>query len=437
MPAIERGETIEMINGESPRRRPRIGSGTVIVSALFITLSVLLCLGHLTAWDPTWRTFGVTPLEPHFFDMHAVTDHADCASKGFNAYVLNPCDPRTPFNYPPTWLWLSHFGIDGSYSAFLSTLITIAALVVLVTLMKGRSIGDGVLASIALLSPSVMMGVERGNIDLSILALVGGAALVFAEQKPNRIVLAIIVIGLAIVLKLYPLFCVAMAARFNRRTFLFAISLAVVSLVYFAIISDYVPIIRQNTPTSFMLSYGYQVPFLGIDHLRAEAGLGAIGLANTWVPISLTIATMLLAAATALWNCRYENSVCIIESSVVGTAFFFGAGIYCGTFLLGTDFIYRLMFLLLCLPQLLDWVHGTSVADARTSMSARVLLAAILFALWLNGNSNGHSTFMLLPQLANWLIFFGLTTVLSLNFLNSLDSQAFCRVRQTGFHNRR
>ena len=203
-----------MAISESLPRSPPIGSGTVIVSSLFIALFVLLYLGHLNGWDPTWRTFGVTPLEPHFFDMHAVTDHSDCASKGFNAYVLNPCDPRTPFNYPPIWLSLSHLGIDGSDSALLSVLITVAALAMLVTLLKGRSIGDGAIASMAILSPSMMMGVERGNIDLSILALVGGAALIFAEQKPIRIVSAIVLIGLAIVLKLYPLFCVAIAARF-------------------------------------------------------------------------------------------------------------------------------------------------------------------------------------------------------------------------------
>jgi Glycosyltransferase family 87 len=404
---------------ESIRRWRPIGSGTVIVSSVVIALLVLLYFGNWVGWDPTWRSFGVTPLEPHFFDMHAVTDHAACAAKGFNAYVLNPCNPRTRFNYPPVWLWLGYLGIDGADSAWLSVLVTAAALAVLVALLKGRSIGDGALASMAILSPSVMMGIERGNIDLSILALVGGAALVFAEQRPNRILLPILLIGLAIVLKLYPLFCVALVARFNRRTFLFAAALAALSLVYFAIISDYILIIRQNTPTSFMLSYGYQVPFLGLDHLRAEAGLGALGLANTWVPITLTIVTVILAAATALYSFRCGNSVCMAADSVVGTAFLFGAGIYCGSFLLGTNFIYRLMFLLLCLPQLLDWGRGKLVDDNRTVTSARALLATILFALWMNGNSNGHSTFMFVPQLANWLIFFGLTTILLLNFMNN------------------
>ena len=46
---------------------------------------------------------------------------------------------------------------------------------------------------------------------------------------------------------------------------------------------------------------------------------------------------------------------CTVTNSVAGTAFLFGSGIYCGTFLLGTNFIYRLIFLLLCVRQLLDW----------------------------------------------------------------------------------
>jgi hypothetical protein len=282
-----------------------------------------------------------------------------------------------------------------------------AAIATVVALLRGRPLGDGAISAMAILSPSVLMGIERGNIDLIILTIVGGAALVFDEQKSTRILSAVTLIGIAIVLKLYPLFCIALAARFSRRTFVFAATLACVSLVYFAIISDYIPVIRQNTPTSFMLSYGYKVPFLGLDHLRSEAGLGAIGLADTWMPISLAITTMILAAATALSNLRYRSSVCTIVESTVGTAFLFGAGIYCGTFLLGTNFIYRMMFLLLCLLQLQEWASARVVDNDRTVLSARFLLVAILFALWLSGNSNGHSTFMVVPQLANWLIFFG------------------------------
>lgn len=68
-------------------RYPRIGSGMVIAIGVLVTLIVLLCLGQLVGWDPTWRSFGVTPLQPHFFDMHIVMDYAACASKGLDAYV--------------------------------------------------------------------------------------------------------------------------------------------------------------------------------------------------------------------------------------------------------------------------------------------------------------------------------------------------------------
>ena len=63
-------------------------------------------------------------------------------------------------------------------------------------------------------------------------------------------------------------------------------------------------------------------------------------------------------------NCRGSPSLVdgrlSIDQGVAGTAFLFGAGIYCGTYLLGTNFIYRLMFLLLCIPQLLNWLAPNS-----------------------------------------------------------------------------
>src|SRR5579862_4966033 len=95
-------------------RRHHFGSGTVIVAAILATLGTLLFFGNWIGWDLTWRSFGVTPLHPYFFDMHALTDHVACSTQGFNAYELNTCDPLMPFNYPPVWLWLSHVGIDGS-----------------------------------------------------------------------------------------------------------------------------------------------------------------------------------------------------------------------------------------------------------------------------------------------------------------------------------
>ncbi len=113
----------------------------------------------------------------------------------------------------------------------------------------------------------------------------------------------------------------------------------------------------------------------------------------------------------------YERFFCTIPNSVAGTAFLFGTGIYCGTFLLGTNFIYRLMFLLLCLPQLRDWLSVNT--DDRERKIEVGLFATILAALWLHGEANGHSTFLLVPQLIDWVLFFGLAAVLMSNLLKT------------------
>ena len=95
----------------------------------------------------------------------------------------------------------------------------------------------------------------------------------------------------------------------------------------------------------------------------------------------------------------------------------FGAGVYCGTYLLGTNFIYRLIFLLLCVPQLLDWLLRKT--DEFRILEAG-LLTTVILVLWANGNSNGHTSFLLLPQVLNWILFFFLATVLTANFLRCM-----------------
>jgi Glycosyltransferase family 87 len=403
--------------GKSIRYRILIGSGGVIVSTIVAALLALLCFGHWFGWDLTWRSFGVDPLHPFFFDSHAITDHAECAIKGFNPYVLTPCANITPFNYPPIWLSLGHAGMDKSHAPWLAVLMAASALAVFVTLLKGRSISDGLLASLAIVSPSMMMAYERGNVDLLILALVGGAALVFAEDKPARMVGALVLTGLAVVLKLYPVFCIALAARISRRTLWFAIALAALTLIYCVLNFDYLVLIRKNTPTTWLLSYGFKVPFLGLDRLLTEAKLPVTNLPNSWIPIAVVSLTLLLATAFSAWAFTRRHSFCMVANNTAGTAFLFGAGIYCGSFLLGANFTYRLMFLLLCLPQLMDWRKDRDIDGSHTPAVAQSILIAILLALWLNGNS----IFLFVPQLAEWALFFGMTTIVVFHFLHSAD----------------
>ncbi len=394
-----------------------IGSSAVIATGLIIIVFFLLGLGRLVGWDETWRSFNVTPLQPHFFDMHVLTDYAACAAKGFDAYVPHSCNPDN-FNTPPIWLWLGYLGVDASDSTWLSIVMITAALLVVLVLFRGRSVRDGILALAAIVSPSVMMGVERANSDLLILTLVGAAAIAYEEKRIGRLFSAGAILALAIVLKLFPMFCVAVGAKFTRRVLVFSGAMTLLSMIYLAVIFSFILLIRRNVPTTFMLSYGYKTIFLGFDYMRTEARLNPVGLADTWLPMAMAVFVLIFAAGAAFLAFRNGRSFCAVTDSMAGTAFLFGSGIYCGTFLLGTNFIYRLMFLLLCLPQLMDWRVESRNKGARTIIESS-LLVAVLSVLWLNGDANGHTTFLLVPQLIDWLLFFALAGVLFSNFLTN------------------
>jgi hypothetical protein len=56
-----------------------------------------------------------------------------------------------------------------------------------------------------------------------------------------------------------------------------------------------------------------------------------------------------------------------------------GAAIYVGTYLFGSNFDYRLMFLLFTIPQLTQWLSNS---DSRLRGVARIAFACTLYSLW-------------------------------------------------------
>jgi hypothetical protein len=118
----------------SSSQKRRIGSGTALALGLVGVAVALLGLGQVIGWELTWRAFGVTPLQPPFFDMHVINDYAAYASKGIDAYAPHSCNVDN-FNIPPAWLWLGFLGLDGSGSSWLSMSIIVAAAFILVLLV--------------------------------------------------------------------------------------------------------------------------------------------------------------------------------------------------------------------------------------------------------------------------------------------------------------
>ena len=69
--------------------------------------------------------------------------------------------------------------------------------------------------------------------------------------------------------------------------------------------------------------------------------------------------------------------------------------------------------------------------DKAAGIAELGLFGIVLGVLWLNGNANGHTIFLLLPQLLDWFLFFCMVTVLTLTFLRTTAGSAFSRSIRT------
>ena len=95
--------------------------------------------------------------------------------RGIAVLPTNPCDPygARPANYPHLWMWPSVLGLGQGSTVVPGVLVGVVFLVAaLAVLPRGATAGDAALYGLAVCAPAVMLGVERGNVDIALFALV-------------------------------------------------------------------------------------------------------------------------------------------------------------------------------------------------------------------------------------------------------------------------
>jgi hypothetical protein len=288
------------------RGRAVVLLGLLILGAAFVVRSI-------PERVELWSALGVLPYG-YFSDSQIVTSAWECARQGYDVLFLNPCSPfGVPMNIPRIWLIPSVFGLGQGFTETLGVLMALAfgAGAALLAGPLGLIRGAAFLGVI-LLSPGVLFGVERGNVDMFIFALMA-----FAVTTQHARLGA----GIATVLKLFPVF--ALLPILNRRVVLILGFYAVLTL------RD-LWIIRLAAQTPLLYSYGV-VPNA---HWLLPGLPGEV----------LILGAVALAAVLGGWHLR---------SAPDTYAFQAGAAIYLGTYVLGSNFDYRIVFLLLTLPTLL------------------------------------------------------------------------------------
>jgi hypothetical protein len=338
----------------------------------------LLAITVSPAAQAAARGAGVTwLLDPIFHDWHVVRQGWAQAAAGGDPLA----SPEQPYNYPRAVLVGAALGGAELPVAVAGLTLAAALLAGLVWWLWPRSPAEALLAAALLASPPLLLLIERGNLDaVALLGVLAGLALAARAGVGGPIAGVGCVLGAAAV-KLFPaVVLVGMAGRWRgwRRG---AAAAALAGFAGWAMLrADEIALILRKTTRGLEAAYGRMLAGsrLHVEALagRAPTATDAAALRDL-MQFSLVAALVLLAWAAWLgWRRRARWAAAGLEERTAG-GLAGGALIYAGTFLLGHNWAYRLVFLLLCVPGL--WRLAAAPATRRPG---RLLLAGVAVMLF-------------------------------------------------------
>jgi hypothetical protein len=399
-------------------RRLRDLDGRVLAAAMVVVfLAVLLSFRGATGTTP-WAHVGVEPGDLSFVDLRSVTSSWDCLRKGIEPFPYNPCDPfGRPANYPRVLTRLGRFGLGEGDTVPLGVAIGIVFVVSALAVTGPLTLGEGAVYGLALIAPATMLGVERGNLDILMFALVV-LGLLLVRRSAWAGAAPIVLAG---ILKIFPSFAGIVLVR-RRRRWRAAIASAAVLAAYAIVTLNDIRTLRHVIPRNVVNSYGAGVV---VEALRLAGVSWTQSAAEVrYVRIAVILLGALLALVLLLVGRPGEDAD---ERRL--DAFWAGAAVYVGTYVFESNFDYRLAFLLLCLPQLCTWARRGG-APAPWPAAA---IGAIVVTLWLSsaipplpfGLQTWYIHLSFPPEeVLNWLVFAWLGAALASGLLATLRRRA-------------
>ncbi|MEO6598127.1 MAG: glycosyltransferase 87 family protein [Planctomycetota bacterium] len=380
---------------------------TLFVLALgaFVATAAWLVFGHHLG---DLQALGIPTMDPRFADARTISGASVALAQGLDPLVSNPGDPwGRAMNYPRIWLAFAHLGLGPADTRYLALAFLLAfGSGLLLLLPMARTASIAIVLATALFSPAVWLAVERANNDLLLFGLVAAAAWLVAH-RPR---LASTCIGAAAVLKLFPIFALTgLATSTARGTLRLALPVAVAFGAYVGLIHGDLALIQVHTVHWNRIAYGIdQLP----NALAAQTGWSL-------VPLLVAAAAALLLAFTVSFAARLRARLGAATTTHSLPAFRIGAAIYVGSFCLGSNFDYRLIFLLLTIPQLATWVATTrsvARASAVTLLGVLVLLMwGMTWRLWLYRAVGAEAPGLMLDEALSWALAIGMLAALVLS----------------------
>lgn len=334
-------------------------------------LAAAVTLGGFAAllnFPAAFRVLGLREMKPVYADLVAVLAAGEAVQQGIDVYRGNPLDPfNRPHVYGPAWLVTGSLGLTRGDTGWLGTLLVLGFIGAAVALCAPRTPRAALLTVALLLSPPVVLALERGNNDLVIFLLLAGAAALLGRAGRMALPAATAALVTAAALKFYPLVCLPALATQRaglRRALPWVIvgALAFVG-VWFAQRVDLARVFALAPEPATIFAYGLRLGALTWRMLGGEHFWLLLGAA----PVLTAGAGWILRSAPALRALVPLQGVAA-AAAVAGIA----GWIFC--YVWTTNFPYRVLLLVLLAPVLLR---------PEAPRAAGQLLAGLLALGWL------------------------------------------------------
>lgn len=359
----------------------------LLILAIFGGLAMCalaLGAGNPDTYNHALRLFGIQALSQPFGDLHSVLGAWDCVRRGLDVYQANPCERA--FNYPPAWLFLAPLGFGVASINSIGLGMTILTILSFSALFAEIPLRQALIVLPALFCPTVLVLLERGNVDIICFLLLFASGWLLDRGGDARAGVAGLLCAFATALKLFPIAAITLATIPAKRFRIAAVLLLVFGSAAIAYTVPWFSEIARNTEYGIISDYGYQAGFwrmetyLNGDRTYLETGTAAMIGTHYILIARLALLGAIGAAAVLASHWRKQGILLALSEDRQAAWYLMGAAVFVCTFMLGINWAYRLVFLVLCLPGLLLWA---AAKPARGQTFPNTILILILTLLWL------------------------------------------------------
>ena len=320
-------------------------------ASIFILAHLLMGAAFASfGWDRTWISLGFVELPPYFTDLRTVAAAPEAMALGRDPLIENPTDPLgRPMNYPRIWAYLAqyvHLNLLGLTAVGIVFWLLFIASVLIVMRSSGPEWRNNRYVLLAALSSASWFPLHQGNNDLLIffLTVVG----LYAFERCKSCSLAMI--AAATMLKVYPIILFpVLVSRDNGKIANAGIVGTFAACLGFWLynVSD-LQLIRAGNTALVNHTYGFG-SLLSIPKILPSYE-GMLWATNAKWELVFFIVCAVSAVCIFLLGFIGGNKSSRRSDATVELFFIGGATLYTGTFVLGNNWDYRLIFLILCVP---------------------------------------------------------------------------------------